>query len=348
MTNYLKTCVFCGKPPNGKNKEHVIPQWLIAQTGSKSREIIANFDKSTGKARKFAFQAFTFPACRQCNSNYSTLESNTQKIFFKLMNDQTITTAEISQLLDWFDKVRVGMWLAQYHLDRNPGGITPNFHMSDRIGTKDRALGIAKIDGSEKGVNWIGVETPLFMRSPSCFGLRIDNFLFFSISFEFLLAKALGFPYPSQYSYSAQHHKSEAQIVYGHERVTLPVLPFSIGFDMQWMFQPVLDRSLLDTEYQTDFVKASCLVSEPTKGTPLVQVAQDMLPASEAAVLQPPFNQGVSIEDFCIAVLQSQIDLQSIAPDDAALPTERRNKYREVTESCIEFNKNQIRLLGTR
>ena len=33
-----KRCIFCGKKPSEKNREHIIPRWLIALTGDPKRE----------------------------------------------------------------------------------------------------------------------------------------------------------------------------------------------------------------------------------------------------------------------------------------------------------------------
>ena len=35
-----KVCIFCGNPPSGKNKEHVIPQWLIRATGKPCNDVV--------------------------------------------------------------------------------------------------------------------------------------------------------------------------------------------------------------------------------------------------------------------------------------------------------------------
>jgi hypothetical protein len=37
--NMDKFCVFCGKKPQSKNREHIIPQWLIALTGDPNRDV---------------------------------------------------------------------------------------------------------------------------------------------------------------------------------------------------------------------------------------------------------------------------------------------------------------------
>lgn len=74
-------CVFCGERPVSKNREHVIPQWLIAMTGDPNREVTIGLDLNSTplKRRRFAFKSFTFPACEQCNERFSGLETRTRE-----------------------------------------------------------------------------------------------------------------------------------------------------------------------------------------------------------------------------------------------------------------------------
>ena len=61
-----KYCVFCGAVPEKKNKEHVVPKWLIKLTGNPKREAYFGFEKNIEtevKTRTFAFDQFSFPAC---------------------------------------------------------------------------------------------------------------------------------------------------------------------------------------------------------------------------------------------------------------------------------------------
>jgi hypothetical protein len=348
MTSYLKSCIFCGDPPTNKNKEHVIPKWLIELTGNKARPILANFDKKTLESRRYSFNAFTFPACEACNTKYSDLEAKAKNALQKIIDQHQVTTSEISIVLDWFDKVRIGLWMAQYHLDRNPGGISPNFHIATRIGVKDRLLGVARLNGMPNGINWVGAETPLFLRSPSCFGLRINSLIFLNMSFEFMLSKNLGFPYPSNYVFLPAHRRCEAEITHGQELITMPVLPFSPDFNMRWMLQPILNSELLNTEYHTEFVKGACLSTDHTKSKPLIQIGQTISPPSESYLIQTPYEPSATFEDFCITVLQAQIDLQSVAPNDSLLSSEAQSRYRATTERAVVFNSNQIQAIRKR
>src|SRR5215467_1644940 len=60
-----KVCVFCGRPPKGKNKEHVIPKWLIALTGESKRKVYLGRKWAHPELEKriYPLNSFTFPAC---------------------------------------------------------------------------------------------------------------------------------------------------------------------------------------------------------------------------------------------------------------------------------------------
>jgi len=64
-----KFCVFCGQKPENKNKEHVLPKWLIKLTGKPNRQInvglnFSDFEKDTEiKERQYSINSFTLPAC---------------------------------------------------------------------------------------------------------------------------------------------------------------------------------------------------------------------------------------------------------------------------------------------
>ncbi|HDR2534145.1 TPA: hypothetical protein QCI12_004383 [Enterobacter roggenkampii] len=47
IQSVVKKCIFCGDKPENKNKEHVIPKWLIEMTGDKKRSGYFGFDKFT-------------------------------------------------------------------------------------------------------------------------------------------------------------------------------------------------------------------------------------------------------------------------------------------------------------
>jgi hypothetical protein len=140
-----KFCIFCGKKPESKTKEHIIPQWLIKYTGDPKRKISVGFDMKRKELRTFSFDQLTFPACYHCNNEFSTLEQNVKDVILNLLEKNELESSNASTLLDWLDKVRIGLWLLFYSLDSNPFDINPHFHIANRVGRFDRMLIIYKI-----------------------------------------------------------------------------------------------------------------------------------------------------------------------------------------------------------
>ncbi|MDC4919798.1 hypothetical protein OHV93_17880 [Acinetobacter baumannii] len=186
-----KFCVFCGEKPTEKTKEHIIPKWLIEYTGDLKRII------QVGE-RNFSFDQLTFPACNVCNNEFAELENKTKAVLLKIFNDENINNLEISLLLDWFDKVRIGLWLLSLrmvnHFPEVVGEIEPKFYIKNRMRKLDRILNIQKNNSTRKGINFIGTVSPHFLTTPSCFGLVINNYFFTSISYAFLFNQNLGYP----------------------------------------------------------------------------------------------------------------------------------------------------------
>ena len=105
-----KTCIFCGNPPNNKNKEHVLPLWLLRMTGNPGRKVYLGRDWSKPELpkREYGFNNFTFPACESCNSHSARLEDKAKTVVTKLLERTPVAAADMVILLDWLDKVRVG------------------------------------------------------------------------------------------------------------------------------------------------------------------------------------------------------------------------------------------------
>ncbi len=137
-----KYCVFCGNKPVNKTKEHILPKWLIEITGPKNR--LARFPSLNDASQEYSFSNFVFPACETCNVKYGILESESKPIIEKMLNNSVLSANEIEVLLDWVDKIRIGLWLSMCIRDKNIYNLEPNFYIQGRIGTKDRAIFISK------------------------------------------------------------------------------------------------------------------------------------------------------------------------------------------------------------
>lgn len=190
-----KFCIFCGKTPKDKNLEHVIPQWLIRLTGREKKDVFSlcpEYDKH------LPFLQFKFPACTECNTKYAKMEFAVKPVVEKILSGQSICGQEASLLMDWFDKVRIGLWLSNMFYDPElKHDVRPHFFIDSRVGTSDRMLSIQKIDfpkDENRGIYFGGTQTPLFNCEPSAFTLIINDYYFFNASTHNLVAPRLGFP----------------------------------------------------------------------------------------------------------------------------------------------------------
>jgi len=253
-----KLCVFCGEKPKSKTLEHVIPQWLINETGNPNRKVPFGVDIRTKKLRRFSFDQLRFPACLNCNNMFSALEKEARQVILAIINQGPIDAHSIEIMLTWLDKVRIGLWLGYFYLDKNIYGIIPNFHIINRIGNKDRMVLIYKADDALKGVGFIGVNTPLFGHFPSSFALCINQLYFVNISADFLLSRRLGLPFPAEKTL-VDKKSTYMRIRTGLERVITPLLRVSYNRSCTEIYQPIIPRELFDWEeleiYKTPYVK---------------------------------------------------------------------------------------------
>lgn len=231
-----KFCIFCGEKPFDKNKEHIIPQWLIKYTGDPKR--ITSLGKKDGKEIKFSWLNFVFPACEECNSNFGKIEAEIQTVLVKLDNEKSVTHYEINLFLDWLDKIRIGMWLGNAMLQNKD--FEPKFFINSRVASKDRLCLIYKLNDSDQGIGIIGTDTAVFEHSPSCFSLIINNMVFFNYSKEFLLAKNLGFPYPEEYSYNSDGNIKFNKFVSGEYKIEFPIINGKIIKPAVKMYQSIV------------------------------------------------------------------------------------------------------------
>ncbi len=252
-----KVCIFCGNTPQNKNKEHVIPQWLINYTQRAKMPVIMSADDAENK---IPFIGFTFPACTACNDKYAAMEAQIKPIMMNIMNQQPISATEINLLLDWFDKVRVGLWLGQLYLDKDLDTVKPHTFIDQRVGYTDRMLIVEKIkDSSCKGIGFTGTGSPIFKYMPCGFQLMINDYVFTNVASHSLVSRKLGFPYATALYYRSNEH-IEPVLVKGKERRSAPVVnaiqrdPNTITI-YQPIFKPFVNVPLYDTEY----VKSHCL-----------------------------------------------------------------------------------------
>jgi hypothetical protein len=254
-----KTCIFCGKTAKEKTKEHILPRWLIKLTGDPKREIhFFSFrpHDDPGRYRKMAFDSLHFPACATCNNNFAKLEHQAKAVMEKILAKTAIAESEWVLLLDWLDKVRIGIWLGSRYMDGNSPEVRPKFHIADRIGTKDRSVIILRASSGLR-LSVFGTNSLAFRYMPSCWGLVVNDMVLVNVSHELLLARRLGFPYADD----VQLHESGLSSYIpkeGRERImrpplTLPIASFGVAIHQciykDW--EGSTKRELWESDYVT-------------------------------------------------------------------------------------------------
>jgi hypothetical protein len=193
-----RLCVFCGQKPNAKTREHVVPYWLLEMTGDPTRVVTFGQNFADGKKPiRYSWSNFVAPACDKCNNRYAKLEARVKPSIEALQRRDALTASAYIHLLDWLDKIRIGIWLTRHMLEKHPVMITPNFHISSRVAEKDRMVAVYAFDGMNKGLNLFGSDSLVFNSMPSCFALRINDILLLNISSDFFCSKGCGFPHPN-------------------------------------------------------------------------------------------------------------------------------------------------------
>jgi hypothetical protein len=320
-----KVCVFCGEKPESKTKEHVIPKWLIELTGDLNRIITLGISwnhlmkENEIKELKFSFNSFQFPACKSCNEDFSKLEGLIKPIIEKILSDKYITVPEIDILLDWFDKVRVGLWLGFLFLEKGLIPVNPKFHITRRIGDKDRSLAIYKFVDTKKGIQFGGANLPCFSFNPSCFSLTINNYLFLNISHDFIYSKNLGFPYPSKVSME----NGAFLIDFVEGRRVINNKPFRVPFPSGSfeIYQPIIQKEILMQKkdyYINEFVAKNTLKDNPTHGAIFIKEAGRIqkIEQDEELLLTPDsvFDRDDFMERFSNFLINMQIHILKFSP----------------------------------
>lgn len=335
-------CVFCGRPPVDKTKGHVLPQWLIELTGDPARQAYFGYSwEEKPRRRRFAFNAFAFPACDSCNSEFSDLETQVKPVIMAALDERALGPSQISILLDWFDKVRVGLWLSIEYLDRNASGIIPNFYIKQRLRTRDRMLQIYRLNSRERGLGFTGTFGCSFSYAPVAFALRVNDLCFLNVSTIDLCSRRLGFPFVHRKEW---HDGQFACFVQeGFHRVMKPVLrrrafpPGGVA-----LFQPILDPGDAREFYLVPYVNDRCLDVAAGVGGIYAQSAtrEGWVKTDEPIVL----SEGSRLETaefmkrICLSAMKFQVkDLEEFVKVEN-VPLDVRRKYLRTLTKTKQLN----------
>ncbi len=359
----LKYCIFCGQPPSDKNKEHVLPRWLLALTGDPSRVVRLGFNMQPGREpseRQYAFDRFTFPACEKCNTRHSALENSAKGVLEKVLNTAPVSPSELSVLLDWFDKVRVGLWLGFHQLSKNLLDVEPQFHIERRIGQFDRLLIVERYAPPAQRLNFGGTDSPAFGLTPSAFTLTVNDFHFTNVSYSFLVSRRLGFPYPSESHLVKDREGLMHTMQPARRRIMRPVLQRPIKERGVLLYQPMFPQDLAEERcnyYDDPYVRANCLNYDAGIGALFMETSANAvrrLDNSEKVVLDPNANYGleehllrsvVSICDWQDWLTEGSFGFGNLTPEQRRYVRAKQNMTKGVNDI---LRNHHIRLLRER
>ncbi len=225
----MARCIFCGVEARKatRSKEHIIPMWLLALTGDPHRDIRIEFDPDTGADIIRPASTFHFPACRTCNAKYGKdLEAKAHGIVIALSRQQWLSVSQCYVLLDWLDKVRVGLWLGYHALHKDI--FEPRFRIDGRLGKKDR-VAIISVDPDDhfKGFRVGGCDNNVFRTTQAGFYLRINNIRIVSLSTDLLVSRLAGLPHPKEF-FLNERGMAVATMAAGDGELMLDWKPFTI------------------------------------------------------------------------------------------------------------------------
>ena len=186
MSDWTKRCIFCGETFSGqkKNFEHIIPRWLAEEADLNRRDTEVNLPNRTIKV---GMGRIGIKVCKACNDADAGLEGEAKQAYLTLKAGADLTDREIHTLLDWLDKIRVGLWL---WLIENAKGGRPKFRINQRIAVKDRML-LARRYPEGPPMRGLGIHGlgEFFLGMPSVMGLLINNIALVSMSTDFLVTR---------------------------------------------------------------------------------------------------------------------------------------------------------------
>ncbi len=351
-----KVCVFCGEKPKHKSNEHIIPLWLIKLTGNPNR--MAEFgDKEFMKPqlgkRTFSFDSLKFPSCDPCNTRYAELEGYAKLTVEKILDTDLISAPEFNNLLDWLDKIRIGLWLGFRYLHRDPLGITPSFHIEQRLRASDRMLVIFKGDSDKQGLNFTGCDQPAFTYTPSCFGLRINNYCFINISCFGLVSRRLGFPYIAE-PFQREDGHLQGQFVTGRNRIMNPILRKRFSIKGTEIYQPIfsgvqINPATMKKYYDTEYVRNNSMIWDEGIGKIFMNGTSGLqeypMSPSKLWIPQTTYVFDRLLFEQQLLVLEWQIYADNLAASFKKLPNKVRQQMNRQSRLTKHHNTRMIEIL---
>jgi hypothetical protein len=342
-----KVCVFCGNPPNKKNKEHIIPKWLMKLTGTENKDMSVGSDWIKQEEQIFRFTAFTFPSCTKCNDEFSKVEASVKPIVEAILKDEYVGADELDLLLDWFDKVRISLWLGLQYMNKGTFNLEPKYYINNRVGLKDRLLAITNCYDNYKGIKWTGVNTLGFIVNPTCFTLKINHILFTNCSQDFVVAEQLGFPYPLFERQNPSSKLTDMLIAKGKEKLNAKLFKSKLYYPTTTICQPIFSegKRILPDSYTSDYVRQNSYDFVKGKGKIFIMHGNLIYPLEiDEEISFEDKNKSAKFFKFNKPTLEFQLELLTTKKFNLDLlnDAEKADHYKSL-DVIINYTREQLR-----
>lgn len=267
----------------------------------------------------------------------------------------------MSVLMNWFDKVRVGLWLGFRQLSKNLLDVEPQFHIERRIGQYDRLLVVERYTPPTRRLNFNGADTPAFGLTPSAFTLTVNDFHFTNVSYSFLFSRRLGFPYPSEINLIKDRDVLMCTMKSARRRIMRPVLQRPIKERGVILYQPMFPQDLADepsSYYDDPYVRANSLNFEAGIGALFIETPTNAVRRvgdDEQVVLDPKpvcgleellLRSAVSICDWQDWLTEGTFGFGDLTPEQRRYVRNKQNMTKRVNDILREHHSRLLRESG--
>ena len=258
-------CVFCGNEPQSKPKTRTSEMAIKADRNFKSNCSFRQSWSQTGAMKQLSFRLSPLHFQHATHATLSSRPSShrLKVVISDMLNLHEISSAQLIILLNWLDKIRVGLWLGTRSLNGNHWGVTPKFSIKSRIGMCDRVALIYRASKALDQLFYMGCKSPIFNLMPSCFVIAINDLYILNISSSALFSPRLGLPEIVDCKLLLQDNgQISCRIAPGNERTSLPLIDFSKSPGGTEIYQPNISYV---SNWKHDAQLASALRSKHVK-----------------------------------------------------------------------------------
>jgi len=312
------------------------------------------YDDPANYFRTFSFDQLCFPACAECNTEFGKLEDSAKRVVETMLGCGALSASDFHILLDWLDKVRIGLWLGWRYLDKDPWNIRPKFHIARRIGRHDRMICIFRVGSDRKRLNFAGCDLPVFAVLPCCFSLSINNMHIINLSKDWLFARRIGFPYPKVMYEAAGGRGCACDVEAGRGRIMLPLLQQECRLEGTEVYQPMYREQLQMDDikglYDVEYVRQHSRDANKGIGMVFRREGRALVSLSEKPEVGwvPSVRHGVELIDAAVVLqtLETQMWLLETSYKlDPEMSGKERRQWEEMGGGCRRESRVYIRMV---